>query len=109
MAALTNQEIMRLYGAMYETGDLSIADAIIADDFIDHSQPERAAPWPCGSARDAAEDAHGLYWRFPGRGLKMKSRRVPDAPLSECARKASDPLLPKYRPVPLKVFLLLNK
>lgn len=40
MAILTNQEIIRLYGEMYESGDLSIADTIIAEDFIDHSQPE---------------------------------------------------------------------
>jgi predicted ester cyclase len=40
MALLTSQEIVRLYGEMYETGDSSIADAIIAEDFIDHSHPE---------------------------------------------------------------------
>ncbi|MBV9710092.1 MAG: ester cyclase, partial [Ktedonobacteraceae bacterium] len=69
MTTEANKSIVLRYLELYATGDLSIADEILAPDFVDHTHPDRA-PGPqvvkdeVAAFRTAFPDAYSTVERM---------------------------------------------
>lgn len=73
METEANKEIVRRYMELWNTGNLALADEVIAQNFIDHTHPE-LAPGPEAVKREvtafraAFPNAHGTIEQLIGEG-----------------------------------------